>query len=801
MKVSLKWLSDYVDVSLPPSELAQRLTMAGIEVKGWQAIGDSWEGIVVGQIIAVNPHPNADRLFLPAIDLGTEQPSVVCGAPNLKVGDKVAFARVGARLIDGHTGELIRLEAVKIRGVVSAGMVCSEKELGISDSHEEIMVLPADAPVGTPLADYMGDVILDLDITPNRPDCLSVIGIAREIAALTGQEVRLPEVGYDETPQSIDQQISVEIVAPDLCPRYSASLITGLKVASSPPWMQQRLLACGMRPINNIVDVTNYVMLEYGEPLHAFDYNQVRGKKIIVRRAEKGEVMVTLDGVKRVLAPNMLVIADPERAVAIAGVMGGADSEVTEETTSIFLEAASFNPASIYHTGNRLGLPSEARMRFERGISPELTMPALKRATQLLIQFGGGEAAKGLIDAYPGKKKAKPILLSRGEVKRLLGVDFSLDQIKKALVSLGFDCQPGTSASEIKVTAPYWRSDISLSEDLIEEVARIIGYDQIPVTMLSQPVPRQDPAPILGLKQEVSRSLTGYGFQEVITYSLTSLDLLNRLMPQPHLLKPPPLRMANPMTADQEYLRPNLRANLLAALEANRRHEEGGIRLFELGRVYLPRANDLPDEPEILCGVLTGPRFEQSWRGGDESLDFFDAKGVVEGLFGHLGVEADFKPGSDESLHPAKQAAIVIEGKRLGVVGELHPKVLDAFELSGKVYLFEIELTALLPFAIAHKLFQPISRFPAIVRDMALVVDAGIAHRQVVDIITGFPLVTAVSLFDLYSGGKLPAGKKSLAYRITFQSPTHTLTDEEVNKVQKQILDKLSKQLGAVLRG
>ncbi len=799
MKVSLKWLEEYVDISLPPAELAQRLTMAGIEVKGWQVIGSNWEGIVVGQIAAINPHPSADRLLLPTIDLGTEQQSVVCGAPNLKVGDKVAFARVGARLIDGHTGQLIRLEAVKIRGVVSAGMVCSEKELGISDSHEEIMVLPADAPVGTPLADYMGDVILDLDITPNRPDCLSVIGIAREVAALTGQKVRLPKDDYDEAATTIDSQVSVEIIDPDLCPRYSASLISGVKIASSPRWMQQRLLASGMRPINNIVDVTNYVMLEYGEPLHAFDYHQVRGKKIIVRRAEKGEAMVTLDGAKRVLSRDMLVIADPERAVAIAGVMGGADSEVTEQTTAIFLEAASFNPASIYHTGSTLGLPSEARMRFERGISPELTIPALKRATQLLVQLGG-KAARGLIDAYPGKKKDKPILLSRGEIRRLLGVDFSLDQIIGALASLGFDYKPGASASEVWVTAPYWRSDISLSEDLIEEVARIIGYDRIPVTMLSQPVPRQDPAPILKLKQEVSRSLTGYGFQEVITYSLTSLDLLNRLLPQPHPLEPAPLRMANPMTADQEYLRPNLRANLLAALAANRRHEEGGIRLFELGRVYIARPNDLPDEPEVLCGLLTGPRFEESWRGGDESLDFFDAKGIVEGLSSHLGVEASFEPCRDESLHPAKQAAIVIEGKRFGVVGELHPKVLDAFEISGGVYLFEVDLTALLPFTVAHKLFQPISRFPAIVRDMALVVDAGVAHRQVVEIVTGFPLVTEVALFDLYSGGQLPAGKKSLAYRITFQSPTHTLTDEEVNKVQQQILDKLSKQLGASLR-
>ena len=801
MKVSLKWLEDYVDIDLPMAELARKLTMVGTEVKGWQVVGGNWEGIVVGQITAINPHPNADRLLLPTIDLGTEQRTMVCGAPNLKLGDKVAFAPVGAKLIDGHTGQFISLEAVKIRGVVSAGMVCSEKELGISDYHEGIMVLPADAPVGTPLADYMGDVILDLDITPNRPDCLSVIGIAREIAALTGRKVRLPKDDYDEAAATIDSQVSVEIVDPDLCPRYSASLITGVKIASSPRWMQQRLLASGMRPINNIVDITNYVMLEYGEPLHAFDYNQVRGKKIIVRRAAKGEVMVTLDGVKRALSPDILVIADQERAVAIAGVMGGYDSEVTEETTAIFLEAASFNPASIYETGHSLGLPSEARLRFERGISPGVTIPALKRATQLLVEISGGQAARGFIDAYPGEKKREPIRLRRSELKRLLGVEFTTKQVKDTLASLGFDCKPGGSAAEVRVSVPYWRSDINLEEDLVEEVARIIGYDQIPITMLSQPVPRQDPSPILGLKQEVSRTLADCGFQEAITFSLTGLDTLTKLLPQSHPLKPAPLRMANPMTADQEYLRPSLRANLLAALAANQRHEEGGIRLFELGRVYLARPNDLPFEPEILCGVLTGPRFEQSWRGGDEALDFFDAKGIIEGLFGQIGVEFSFEPGSDESLHPTRQAAIVIEGKRLGVVGELHPKVLDAFELSGDVYLFEVDLTVLLPFTVEHKLFQPISRFPAVVRDMALVVDEGVSNAQAQAIMRGFPLVTEVALFDLYSGEQLPAGKKSLAYRITFQSPKHTLTDDEVNKVQKQILDKLSKQLGATLRG
>ena len=799
MKVPLKWLQEYVDITLPPNDLASRLTMAGTEVKGIQVIGDSWGNIVVGQIVAVSPHPNADRLSLATIDLGTERQTVVCGAPNLRLGDKVAFAHVGAQLIDGHSGQAFRLKPAKIRGVVSNGMACSEKELGISDSHEGIMVLPAEAPIGTPLADYLGDAILDIDVTPNRPDCLSVIGIAREVAALTGQGVHFAEVEYEEKASPIDQQISVEIVASDLCPRYCASLIAGVKVAESPRWMQQRLLKCGMRPINNVVDITNYVMLEYGQPLHAFDYDRIKGKKIIVRRAAEGETIVTLDGVERLPSEDMLVIADGQQAVAIAGVMGGADSEVTPETASVLLEAAKFNPPSIHYTGRVLRLPSEACMRFERGISPALTIPALKRATQLIIQLAGGKAAKGLIDVYPGKRVPESISLSTAQVKQLLGVEFSLDQIVAALTSLSFDCEL-VSASEVWVTAPYWRSDIHQAVDLIEEVARVIGYDKIPATMLAQPVPRQSPEPILSLKQEVRHHLIGYGFQEVITYSLTSLEMLNKLLPEPHPLEPKPIRVANPMTVEQEYLRPNLRANLLAVLSVNKRYEDGGIRLFELGKVYLPRQKDLPSEPEMLCGILSGSRFEKSWHGGDELLDFYDAKGVVEGLLAQLDVEASFEESRDESLHPVKQAAMIIAGNKLGVVGELHPKVLQAFEIPEAACLFEIDLTALLPFTLGHKMFQPIPRFPTIVRDVALVVDAGVTHQRVEDIIKSFPLVERVTIFDVYSGGQLPPGKKSLAYSITFQSPTHTLTDEEVNQVQQQILDKLSTELGATLR-
>jgi len=800
MKVSLKWLQEYININLSLADLADRLTLAGIEVKGKQTIGSGWGNIVVGQIMAVTPHPNADRLSLPTVDLGTEQQTVVCGAPNLRVGDKIAFASVGAQLIDGYSGQVVPLKSVKIRGITSSGMVCSEKELGISDIHEGIMVLPAEAPVGTPLADYLGDTIFDLEVTPNRPDCLSIIGIAREIAALTGQSLRLPKVTYRETASPIGEQVTVEIAAPDLCPRYCASLVTGVKITPSPRWMQQRLLACGMRPINNIVDITNYVMLEYGQPLHAFDYHQIRGRRIIVRRAANGEAIITLDGVERVLSQNTLVIADGEGAVAIAGVMGGADSEVTEETTSILLEAANFNPASIHYTGRVLNLPSEACSRFERGIRPELALPALKRATQLILELASGEAAKGVVDVYPGKKLTKPICLSISGVKRVLGVEFSLDQIVGALASLGFDCRPGDSALEVWVTAPYWRSDINLAVDLVEEVARIIGYDKIPMTMLSEPLPKQNPEPTISLKQEVRRHLTGWGFQEVITYSLTSRERLNRLFPEPHPLEPVPLRVANPMTADQEYLRPSLRANLLAALTANRKYEEGSIRLFELGRIYLPRPKDLPDEPEVLCGILSGPRRERWWQGESGLVDFFDAKGVIVGLLGQLGVEVSFEPSKDESLHPNKQAAIVIAGNRLGMVGEVHPKVLAAFDVSENVYLFELNVTALLPFTLGHKMFQPIPRFPTTVRDMALVVDTEVTHQRVQALIKGFPLVKQLTIFDVYSGEQVPSGKKSLAYRVVFQSPTHTLTEKEVNKVQQQILSRLSQEFGATLR-
>jgi phenylalanyl-tRNA synthetase beta chain len=803
MKVPLNWLKDYVDVTLPPPELAERLTLAGFEVGELEVIGGSWDHVIVGQITAVNPHPNADRLRLATVDLGQEQETVVCGAPNLNTGDKIAFARVGARLINPYNGKTEALKPAKIRGVLSSGMICSEKELGISDSHEGIMVLSDEATIGTPLSDYMGDVVMDLDVTPNRPDCLSIIGISREVAALSGHSPHIPEIKYEEIATSIEEQISIEIADPDLCPRYCASLITDVKITESPPWMQERLIACGQRPINNIVDITNYVMLEYGQPLHSFDYHRIRGRKIIVRRAAEGEDFTTLDETERKLTGNMLTIADGEGTVAIAGVMGGLNSEVTENTTAILLEAASFNAASIHYTSHHLGLTSEASMRFERGISAGMTIPALKHATQLIAELGGGKIAKGIIDVYPGRQEPATILLTPGEVERIVGIKVSLKKMAEALTALGFDCQ--ADAGQIRVTVPYWRSDIRQSVDLIEEAARYIGYEHIPTTMLSDPLPRQNPDPVLGLDREIRHVLAGHGFQEVMTYTLTSLEMLTNLVPERTPPETMPIRVANPMTAEQEYLRPNLRANLLATLAANRRHEDGGIRLFELGKIYLRTEKDLPAEPDVLCGVLSGNRLEKSWLGNEGPFDFYDVKGIVEALLQHLDVTADFQKSSDAGLHPTRQAAIVIEDNgmkvKLGLIGELHPKVADAFEIAETVCLFEINVTTLLPFATSHEMYQAIPRFPGIIRDLALVVDADVTHQRVLEIIQSYPLVSEVVLFDVYSGKQVAPGKKSLAYRLIYQSPTHTLTDEEVNKVQAQILNRLSGELGATLRG
>jgi phenylalanyl-tRNA synthetase beta chain len=794
MKVSLRWLGEYVDLKLAPRELAAKLTMAGIEVKAVNAVG-GWENVVVGEVVEVSPHPGAERLRLATVNLGKERLTVVCGAPNVAPGQKVPFARVGARLIDGHSGETLTLKPAKIRGVLSEGMVCSEKELGISQSHEGIMVLPPEAPVGTPLGEYLGDTILDLEVTPNRPDCLCIIGIAREVAALTGEEVRLPPDDYEEEEPPVESLVGVDIAAPDLCPRYCASLVRGVTIAPSPQWMQRRLKSYGMRPINNVVDITNYVMLEYGQPLHAFDYDKLKGQRIIVRCAEAGERMTSLDEVERELNGNILVIADEKDPVAIAGIMGGLDSEVTAKTTAILVESANFERATIRRGTRHFQLPSEASIRFEKGLSRELPPVALKRATRLFQELAGGRVAKGVIDVYPGKREPEGIPISTGEVKRLAGMEVDIDRIRRVLASLGFDCRRTDMPSQVSVTAPYWRSDITGDADLVEEVVRIIGYDEVPVTMLSATLPPQEPNPRLRLRERMREIMVGLGFQEVLTYSLVSREKIERASGK---LEAEPLKVANPMSREQEYLRSNLRPGLLAALAQNQKSEPGGIRLFELGKVFLPRGKELPLEKEMFCAVLSGPRASLSWRGEKGELDFFDAKGVVEALLGGLSITTEFKPAGDRSLSPC--AGVVVGGEPIGVLGVLHPGVAEGFELSGTVCLVEIDLEKLLALPGEEKRYAPVYRFPAVSRDIALVVNEEVGYQQVESIIKSFPLVTEVTLFDLYRGEQIAPGKKSFAIRIVYQSAEHTLTDEEVNEIQQKMVGRLGGELGGKLR-
>jgi phenylalanyl-tRNA synthetase beta chain len=802
MKIPIKWLKDYVKINMPVAELANKLTLAGFEVSEIITTGGNWENVAVGQITAINPHPNADKLRLATVSLGDKEQTVVCGAPNLTVGDKIAFASVGAKMNDPHTGKVEVLKPAKIRGVESSGMICSEKELGISESHQGILVLNKDAVPGTPLADFMGETVLNIDVTANRPDGLSVLGIAHEAAAICREKINIPESAYPETGEPVDKQISIEIKDSELCPRYCATLIKNVKIKESPAWLQERLIACGQRPINNIVDITNYIMLEYGQPLHSFDYDRLKGRKIIVRRANEGEKFFTLDTEERTLTGDMLMIADGERTVAIGGVMGGLNSQVTESTTSILLEAASFKAASLHYTSHKLNLLSEASHRFERGISAGVTVPALKHATQLMAELGEGTVAKGIVDVYPGKKEPNPISTTPTRVKRLLGIEYNLDQIAEALSAFGIENR--IDGGKVTAYAPYWRSDIKIEEDIIEEVARYHGYDRIPMTLLRDPIPRQDALPIFSLKRKVKQALSGIGLQEIMTYTLVSKDATRNIFTEPQDPVPAPIKIANPMTADQEYLRPSLRPCLLTALAVNQRQADGNMKFYEVGRVFIKKAGDLPEEPEMLCGVMTGSRYETSWIGGEGNYDFYDVKGLTEGLFEKLGIPLSVEKSEDQTLHPARQAALFIKekGKKpvtVGVIGEVSPKVAAAFEVSGTVCLFEVELGKLLPY-IALDQYRQIPRFPSIVRDLALVVDAGVPNQKILDIMKSFPLVTEVKLFDVYTGNQAGTGKKSLAYHLTYQLADKTLTDETVNKVQEQILKKITQETGASLR-
>lgn len=810
MKAPISWLKQYVDITIPVKELAEKLTLAGNEVSAVSSTVPDWEGIVAAEVISVDSHPNADRLRLVTVNNGTDEQTVVCGAPNVRTGQKVAFAGVGVRLVDGHTGKETELQPAVIRGVESRGMVLSEKELSLSDDHEGILELDSEVSAGTPLSSVLGEQVLDIDVTPNRVDCLSITGIAREVAAVNGQQgIKLPDTAYEETETEVGEVLSVSVKSSDLCPRYTATVIKGVKVGESPEWLKERLLSVGQRPINNIVDITNFVMLEYGQPLHAFDLNRIAGGKIIVRRAEEGEKLVTLDDEERTLTAETLLIADEEKAIAIAGVMGGANSEVSDQTTDIVLESANFDSASIHHTAHRLKLPSEASARFERKLNPEMPPHALKRATQLVLEICGGQAQKGIIDAYPGKKYNLGILVSIENIRRVLGSKLDFKPVTTALKALGLtwyiedndeeDFGMRSSSQFIRVYRPWWRTDLNIAEDVIEEVARIIGYDNIPTRQLSGPIPKRVGPPILGFKKLFRMALVGYGFQELLSLTLSSENELRKTALDGEL-DVTPVRLLNPMSSEQECLRTTLRPSLFASVAANRRYEFGGLRLFEVGRIYKDIGRELPEEVEMVCGVIAGEAEPVGWQQGKRGFDFYDVKGLVETILNRMQVDYKLHASNDKGLRSGCQASFSIDGITFGVIGEVHPRIARNFGVEETLYLFEIDLKVLMQKVRPGRAYQPLPRYPAVVRDIALVLDKAVSHQQVLDTLAAFPLLKEVSLFDVYAGKQLEEGKKSLAYRLTFQSAEATLTDTEVDRVMAEIVSTLGSELGARLR-
>ena len=856
MKIPLSWLKDYVDITLPIPELAERLTLAGLEVETVEYIGLpgaelEWdpEKIVVGEIRAVRAHPNADRLVMAEVEYGGPQPEiVVTGAPSLlplrgqdDLRLKVAFALEGARLYDGHAKgwRVIKLKKTKIRGVPSRAMVCSEKELGLADEQVDIIYLPDDAPVGTPLVEYLGDAVLEFDIKGPFAHLYSVVGVAREVAALLDVPLKRDALQVLERhPAELTPApdfLALEIADPDLCPRYSAAFIRGVKVAPSPFWMQTRLLRAGMRPINNIVDITNYVMLELGQPLHAFDYHLLRPRPalsdaegpggecpaIIVRRARPGEQMKTLDGISRTFDEEMLLITDGGGPVAVAGVMGGLESEVTEATTDILLEAANFHFLNVRRTSRLLGLTSDASTRFGRRVDPELTVKAAARAAHLMAELGGGAVVPVIGDLYPGQQPVRTIELAPAQVNRILGIEIPTAEIIRILTSLEFQItqspsHPVTQSPSYQVTIPSHRPDVTLPVDLAEEVGRVWGYDRFPTTLMQDELPPQRANPRLEGAERVRDLLVGCGLDEVITYSLVDVEDEGKLESSRATAEGrrssrataegrPYLRLRNPLSAERAYLRQTLLPSLLDTARENLRFLDRVI-IFEVGAAYRPvEGQTLPDEPLLLSIVMTGPREARSWLAGQDRtpLGFYDLKGVVETLLAGLGLEGTFEPGEFPAFHPGRCAQVSAGGEVVGVMGELHPLVREAFDLPAQpVCALEFDLDKLLATWGVPRKVASISVHPPVYEDLAVVVDEDAPAVRVRDLIaqTGKSLVRSVVLFDVYRGEQVGTGKKSLAYRLTYQADDRTLTDKEVAKLRGKIVRRLERELGATLR-
>ncbi|GIX46504.1 MAG: phenylalanine--tRNA ligase beta subunit [Candidatus Tectimicrobiota bacterium] len=818
MRVPLSWLQEFVDLVVPLDTLVERLTLAGLEVSAVEHVGADWprDKLLVGQVLEVKPHPQADRLVLAVVDIGRGAPlTAVTGAPNLRPGDrgqKVAVACEGAELWDGTSAvpRRMTLRRARIRGVESVAMLCSEKELGLSDDHSEVLLLDPEAPVGRPLQDVLGETVLEVELTPNLARAHCVVGLAREVAALTGQRLRgwpPPDPLAAGPHQARTSFVTVHSADPQLCPRYSAALIENVRLGPSPLWLRQRLRLSGMRPINNVVDITNYCMLETGQPLHAFDYETLQLRQgIVVRPAAAGERLRTLDGVERVLAEGMLLITDDRGPIALAGIMGGEDTEVTARTRHVLLESANFHFLSIRRTAQRLRLTTEAGQRFGRGVDSTLTVPALLRAARLMERLAGGRLHPEIADTYPLPPAPKTIALRPAEVRRLLGMDFAVAELQRLLEALEFRCTPrhDTEGAYLDVEVPSYRLDVSIPADLVEEVARLHGYDAIPETLLRDVLPPQRSQPLLEGVERTRDILVGCGLTEVISYSLTSLETVRRSVVDAATVDAAAyLRLANPISQEREVLRRSLLPSLLETLRTNSRFRKR-LLFFEIGRVYEPQpGEELPREPRRLGIALSGPLLPPSWHYHGESpeqLGYTHLKGIVETLCQRLNVpEVRFVPASHPSLLPGRTAALELGGQRLGILGELHPQVRERFDLPDQpVALLELDLEQLLAHRQPRR-YQRLSRFPAVLEDMALVVDAEVPAQAVADAIrtAGGELLRQVTLFDLYTGDPIPPGKKSLAFSLVFQADDRSLSEDEVRVLYRRIQQHAAATLGA----
>lgn len=799
MRVPISWLKDYVDFDDTPKGLAEKLTFSGTEVEAIIPVGGKFEGVVVGEIVRVEKHPSADKLTLCTVNTGTGEQTVVCGAPNARVGLKAPFAPAGVTLPNG-----LKLEARRVRGVMSAGMLCAEDELGLSEDHTGLMELDAQWAPGTPLSEVLGppDTVLEMDITPNRPDCLSLIGLAREVAALYGTRLRKPKVTLQESNEPVESLVSVEVEDADGCPRYTARALMNVRIGPSPMWMRLRLERAGIRSINNVVDITNYVMLECGQPLHAFDYDLLEGHRIVVRRFREGEKLATLDGIERPMDSKMLVIADARRPVAVAGVMGGAGSEIRTETTRVLLESAYFKPQDNRATAKRLGLSTESSYRFERGIDIESVEWASRRAAALMVELAGATVARGVIDVYPHRHGRKRVVCRYERLCRLLGLDATPIDVQKVFHSLELSVVSSTEDS-CTVEVPAFRVDIEMEADLIEEYARITGLDRIPVpTPRAQRVAGATDRPVRAL-MKCRELLTGLGLREIMNYSYVADQLLDWFEPETRMRR---VVLSNPVNLEQATLRPTLLPHMVETLGRNAARQIRTARFYEIGRVfYQDDAGRAQEEERLAVGLMgAAGRVGVDWRKPVRHEEMFLwTKGVWEALAACLRLR-DLKEESI-ALPWAEEGACVrllVEGEPVGVLGLVRGEIRSEWRMAEPVGVFELRLAPVLGRVFDVPAFKPVATYPCIVRDVALVVDDTLTHARIMEVIreTGLPELESVELFDVFRHESLGAGRKSMAYSLVYRSSERTLTDDEANRYHATVKAALKQKLSVEIR-